>query len=119
MIQTCTKKTTRTLSRPMQINHGSRIAVLETEVVVGANVFFCKSASYKESEPFSAIFAVWDIDHALTTDKATGKKTLEVHCQWGIKTNEDSILHIDIADTLLHAGEGYSGQVVTRIDWAK
>jgi hypothetical protein len=119
MIQTSTKKTTLKLSRSMQTNHGIRIAILETEVVVGANVFFCKSASYKESAPFSAIFSVCDIDHALTTDKATGKKTLEVHCQWGTQKTGKSILHIDIADALLHAGEGYSGQVVTRIDWAK
>lgn len=119
MIQTSTKKTTLKLSRSMQPNHGIRIAILETEVVLGANVFFCKSASYKGSAPFSAIFAVCNIDHALTTDKATGKKPLEAHCQWGTQKTEKSILHIDIADALLHAGEGYSGQVVTRIDWAK
>lgn len=59
---------------PMHTNHGKRIAVIEMQVVQGAQVFFCKSASYKESAPFSAIFAVYDIDHALTTDKSTGKK---------------------------------------------
>lgn len=104
---------------PIHTNHGKRIAVIEMQVVQGAQVFFCKSASYKESAPFSAIFAVYDIDHALTTDKSTGKKNLQVLCQWGPKATEDSILHIDIADALLHAGEEFSGQVVKRIDWVK
>jgi hypothetical protein len=103
----------------MHTNHGRRIEVIETEVVEGANVFFCKFASYKESSPFSAIFAVCDIDDALTINKSSGKKTLEVLCQWGSKTTKDSTLQIDIADSLLHAGEEFSGQVVKRIDWGK
>lgn len=93
------------------------IKLAETVDVHDAQVFFCKSASYMGSAPFSAIFEVWDVDHALSTDPKTGIKKLTVSCQWGKETVEDATLEIEIADAILHAGEGYSGRVVKRIDW--
>jgi hypothetical protein len=98
-------------------NQTRRIHLTETGDVHDAQVFFCKSASYKGSAPFSAIFEVWDVDHALRTDPKTGMKTLTVSCQWGTQTVEDATLEIEIADSILHAGEGYSGRVAKRINW--
>jgi hypothetical protein len=93
------------------------IVVLETEDVQDSQVFFCRNASYLGSTPFHAIFEVWDVEHALTVDPLNGTKKLSVHCQWGEDTTKDSILEIDLADVLPHAGEGYCGQVVRRITW--
>ncbi len=104
-------------STPLSFN--KKIAVLATEIVEDAQVFFCKSASYKGSAPFSAIFEVCDVDRAVTTDKTTGRKTLQVRCQWGDNPDKGTVLHIEIADRLLHAAESYSGQVVRKIDWCK
>ena len=94
-----------------------KIVVLATEIVKDAQVFFCRSASYKGSAPFSAIFEVCDVDSALSTDKTTGRKTLQVCCQWGDNTDMSTVMNVDIADRLLHAAESYCGQVVRKIDW--
>lgn len=104
-------------SSPLSFN--KKITVLATEIVNDAQVFFCKSASFKGSAPFSAIFEVFDVDRAVSTDKTTGKKTLQVRCQWGDDPDKSTVLHIDIADRLLHAAESYSGQVVRKIEWDK
>jgi hypothetical protein len=77
-----------------------------------------RAASYQGSAPFSGLFSIGDCDFSVYRNPETGKLMVSALCHFGSSNDEDDTIELEILEpfsTVLV--EGYSGEVVDRIEW--
>jgi len=79
-----------------------------------------QAASYEGSAPFSGIFSIFDCDLSVYQNPETGKLMVSAHCHVGNSNDEDDTIELEILGTLTaNFIEGYSGDIIDRIEWVK
>ena len=79
-----------------------------------------QAASYKGSAPFSGIFSIFDCDYSVYRSPETGKLMVTANCHVGDSNDEDDTIELEILGTLTaNFIEGYSGDVIDRIEWVE
>ena len=79
-----------------------------------------QAASYEGSAPFSGIFSIFDCDFSVYRSPETGKLMVTANCHVGNSNDEDDTIELEILGTLTASFiEGYSGEVIDRIEWAE
>lgn len=79
-----------------------------------------QAASYEGSAPFSGIFSIFDCDFSVYRSSEKGKLMVTVHCHVGNSNDEDDTIELEILDPFsANFIEGYSGEVIDRIERAE
>ena len=79
-----------------------------------------QAASYEGSAPFSGIFSIFDCDLSVYQSPESGKRIVSAHCHVGNSNDEDDTIELEILGTLTaNFIEGYSGDVIDRIEWVE
>jgi hypothetical protein len=77
-----------------------------------------RAASYQGSAPFSGLFSIFDCDLSVYRNPETGKLMVSALCHFGSSNDEDDTIELEILEPFTTVlVEGYSGEVVDRIEW--
>ena len=95
-----------------------KIRIIAMRTVDDAATLFVQSALYQGSEPFSGHFQVVDADLCVGLNAETKNQVASVYCLNGDGQGEDEMIEIEVDDTVIQISEGYTGEVIDRIDFA-
>jgi hypothetical protein len=91
-----------------------------TREIDSAAVVELQAASFEGSSPFSGIFSIFDCDYSVYRSPEAGKLMVTANCHVGDSNDEDDTIELEILGTLTaNFIEGYSGEVIDRIEWVE
>ena len=74
------------------------VEILETRHAQDGECIELHGATYRGSNPFDGIFQVWDLDACMHADPDTGKRAIDVICQFGTgPLDEDAVMTLVLA----------------------
>ena len=95
-----------------------KIHITATRNVDDAVTLFVTGARYQGSEPFPGHFQIVDSDLCLSFNAETKKQIALVYCHIANGQDQDDMIEIEFDDLVINISEGYTGEVVDRIDFA-